>query len=61
MVERLEQIDPKILYASLLIIIALAMVIHLTSDKTHSIMSLFLIVVIALGNIGYLHRKFKRT
>jgi hypothetical protein len=60
MVQQLERIDPRILYASLLIIVASAIVTHLTLGRTLSILSMFVIVIVALGNIGYLYRKFKK-
>ncbi len=57
----LDRIDPRILYLSLTLITVLAIVTNLTPDKTYSIVSVFLIVVIALGNIGYLYRRFKKA
>ena len=43
-----------------MIIIVLAIVVHLSAEKTSSLITVFLIVIIALGNIGYLYRKFKK-
>jgi len=60
MVERLESIDPRIIYLSLLIIMGLAVVMHLSTDKTSSLAGVFMIIIIALANIGYLARKFKK-
>jgi hypothetical protein len=60
MVEQLERIDPRIIYVSLLIIVALAIASNLATERTLSILSGFLIVIIALGNIGYLYRKVKK-
>lgn len=60
MVERLEQIDPRIIYASLLIIMALAILSNLTVERALSIASVFIIVIIALGNIGYVYRRFRK-
>jgi hypothetical protein len=56
----LEKIDSRILYASLLLITVLAIATHLSPEKTYSLITVFLIVVIALGNISYLYRKFKK-
>jgi len=60
MVEKLGEIDYKIIYASLLIIMILAAALHLSSDETQSLVVLAFIVVIALGNIGYLFSKRKK-
>ncbi len=61
MAERLERIDPRIIYVSLLVIVALAIATHLSTEKTSSLVTVFLIVIIALGNIGYLYRRFKKA
>ncbi len=60
MAEKLETMDPRIIYASLLAITILAIVMHLTSEKTYSLLTVLLIVVVALGNIGYIARKLKK-
>jgi len=60
MVEKLGEIDYKIIYASLIIIMILAAALHLSSDETQSLLVLAFIVVIALGNIGYLFSKRKK-
>ena len=57
----LEQIDPRVIYASLLIIMVFSLVIHLSTDKMQSLVGLFMIIIIALGNIGYLYRKFGKA
>jgi len=59
MVEQLERIDPRIIYLSLLIIVGLAILMHLSTDKTSSLLVVFLIIIIALGNIGYIARKLR--
>jgi len=58
--EKLEHLDPRILYLSLFIILFLAVATHLSADETVSIVFVFLIVVIALGNIAYLYSKFRK-
>jgi len=60
MVEQLERIDPRIIYLSLLIIVGLAILMHLSTDKTSSLLVVFLIIIIALGNIGYVARKLRK-
>ena len=61
MVQRFEQINSRIIYASLLIIMGLAVVTQLTVEKRTSISAAFIIVLIALANIGYLYRRVKRS
>jgi len=56
---RLSQIDRRIIYASLAIIMVLAVLGHLTTGETYSIATLLLIVFVALGNIGYLYSRSK--
>jgi len=53
--------NPRIIYISLLVIVALAIATHLSTEKTSSLVTVFLIVIIALGNIGYLYRRFKKA
>lgn len=60
MSERLERIDSRLIYASLLVIVVLALLTHLSTDKTQSLVTVFMIVIIALGNIGYLYGRFKK-
>jgi hypothetical protein len=60
MAKKLEQIDPRILYASLLIIMVLAIAINLSTEKVLSVAAMFIIVVVALGNIGYIYRRFRK-
>ncbi len=57
----LEQIDPRIIYASLLLIVVFAFLVHLSTDRTQSLVAVFVIVIVALGNIGYLYRKFGKA
>jgi predicted Na+-dependent transporter len=56
----LERIARKIAYTSLLVIVALAIVTHITSGQTYSLATVILVVFIALGNIGYLHNRSKK-
>jgi predicted Na+-dependent transporter len=56
----LERIARKIAYTSLLVIVALAIVTHLTSGQTYSLATVILVVFIALGNIGYLYSRSKK-
>lgn len=51
----------RIIYLSLVIIVALAVLEHLTAGQTYSIAALFLIVIVALGNISYLHSRFRKS
>lgn len=60
MAGKLEHLDPRILYLSLFIILILAVATHLNTDETISIVIVFLIVVIALGNVAYLYNTFKK-
>jgi lipoprotein signal peptidase len=60
MADRLDRIDRRIIYASLLIIIVLAAVTRLSPEETYSIVSVFLIIIVALGNIGYLYSRSRR-
>ena len=50
----LEHIDRRIIYASLVIIMVLAILDHLTVGQMISLATILLIAFIALGNIGYL-------
>lgn len=56
----LDRIDRKIIYLSLLIIVVLALLSHLTAGQIYSLATVLLIIFIALGNIGYLYTKSKK-
>jgi hypothetical protein len=60
-VSALENIDSKIIYGSLLIIVVLALLAHLTAGQIYSLATILLIIFVALGNIGYLYSKSKKT
>lgn len=47
--------ERRILYLSLFLIIVLALVIHLTPDQMTSVLAVFFVAVIAVGNIIYLY------
>ena len=49
--------DPKILYALLLIITVLVISAQLTTRQIYGILSVFIMVVVAIGNISYLYHK----
>lgn len=55
-----SEIDLRIIYASLFIIVGLALFSHLSANRTSSITSAFVIVIVALGNIAYLYNKYKK-
>jgi hypothetical protein len=50
----------RIIYLSLVIMVGVAVLEHLTTGETYSTAVLLLMVIIALGNIGDLHRRFKK-
>jgi len=56
-----QQIDRKVIYGSLLIVVVLAILYHLTAGQIYSLATIVLIVVIVLGNIGYLYARTKRS
>ena len=53
MAEQTYPFDRRILYAFLLIIIVLALFVHITFGTIVSIVTIYLIVVIAISNISY--------
>ena len=55
-----EQIDHRIIYLSLLVIMTLAMVSNLSTEGLLSSASGFVIMLIALSNLGYLMEKRRR-
>ncbi|KON30541.1 hypothetical protein AC482_03550 [miscellaneous Crenarchaeota group-15 archaeon DG-45] len=61
MAERRDQVDLRIIYTSLIIIVILAVLMGLTSEKISSLLMLFFIAIIIIGNVGYLYRIFKRN
>lgn len=52
--------DRRIVYASLIIIILLAVVTHLSTIEAVDIVTLFFIAILALSNISYLYMKLKK-
>jgi len=60
MADQLGRVDRRIIYASLLIIIVLAAITRLSPEETYSIVAIFTIIIVALGNIGYLYSKSSR-
>lgn len=56
-ISSLEHIDRRIIYASLVIIMALAILNHLTVGQMISLATMLLILFIVLGNIGYLYSR----
>jgi len=60
MVEKLGEIDYRIIYASFLIIVVVAVAINLSYEKLQDILGVFVIVLIALGNIGYIFSKRRK-
>lgn len=55
MTERSERIDHRIIYFSMIIIIVLGLLLNLSEVKINSALVVYLIILIALGNIGYLY------
>jgi hypothetical protein len=55
-----QQIDRKVIYGSLLVVVVLAILYHFTAGQIYSLATIVLIVFIVLGNIGYLYSRRKR-
>jgi hypothetical protein len=60
MVEKLGEIDYRIIYASFLIIVVAAIAINLSYEKLQDILGVSVIVLVALGNIGYIYSKRRK-
>ncbi len=56
---KVSESERRIIYVSLFAIIVLAVFMQWTSDQLISLGALFLVVVVALGNIAYLYGKRK--
>jgi len=59
MAEELVQIDIRILYASLVIIMVIGMFLFDTEDQVISLTLLFLLILIATSNIAYIYTRYK--
>lgn len=55
-----QQIDRKIIYISLLIVVLLGILYHFTAGEISSAATIVLMVFIVLGNIGYVYSRMKR-
>jgi heme A synthase len=53
--------EGRVIYVSLIVVAALGVMEHLTAGQIYSIVALFLIVIVALGNIYYLYTRFKKS
>ncbi|MBD3204965.1 hypothetical protein GF319_01315 [Candidatus Bathyarchaeota archaeon] len=58
LVEEVRNIDRRVLYASLFIIITLGILMNFTQAQIYSNVALHLIVIILLANIAYLYSKY---
>jgi len=57
--KEVRTLDHRIIYASLILIIALGIITNLSEGMINSVLSIYIIVLIALGNIGYLYTRLK--
>jgi hypothetical protein len=57
--EELRNINHGIIFVSLFLIIALGIIANLSIEDIYSILAIFLIILIALGNIGYLYSRLR--
>ncbi len=60
MAEKLVQIDRRILYASLLLIMVIGLLLFKTEEQVVSVMMLFLLILIAISNIAYIYTRYKK-
>ena len=56
-----EENTPRLIYLSLLVVIVLALLAHQSIQVTISTASLLMIVLIAIGNIVYLHSRSRKS
>jgi predicted transporter len=56
MTEKFSNIDHRIIFISLFIIIGLAVVSNLSREEIISVAAVYFIIVVAIGNIAYLYR-----
>ena len=59
MAEEFVQIDRRILYASLVIIMVIGLFLFDTEDQVISLTLLFLLILIATSNIAYIYTRYK--
>jgi hypothetical protein len=59
MAEEFVQIDRRILYASLVIIMVIGLFLFDTEDQVISLTLLFLLILIAISNIAYIYTRYK--
>ncbi len=57
---KISENERRIIYASLFVIILLALLMQWTSDQLMSLGALFLVVFVALANIAYLYSRRKK-
>ena len=52
--------ERRVLYLSLLLMILLAVMMELTKDQTYSLLALFVLGVVAVGNIIYYYSRRRK-
>jgi amino acid transporter len=60
MAEKLVQIDRRVLYASLVLIMVIGLLLFNTEEQVVSAMMLFLLILIAISNIAYIYTRYKK-
>jgi amino acid transporter len=60
MAEKLVQIDRRVLYASLVLIMVIGLLLFNTEEQVVSAMMLFLLILIAISNIVYIYTRYKK-
>lgn len=57
--EELIHLDRRYLFISLILIIVFGLLANLTQGEIYSIAAVFLIILIAIANMGYLYQRFR--
>jgi len=57
---KMSEAERQLLYLSLVVIVVLAILMQYGLAETYSILALFFIIVIAIGNIAYLYSRSKK-
>ncbi len=58
---KVSQNERRLLYLSIAIIVLIAAYLQLTLDKTDSIVAVFFLVVVAVGNIMYFYTRLQTS
>ena len=57
---RMSETERQLIYLSLIVIVVIAILMQYGLEETYSLLALFFIIVIAIGNIVYIYNRSRR-